>query len=217
MPERTSRDARITHASRNRRSEQKEALRQQILAAAAELFLEHGYDGFSMRQLAERIGYSAATLYLYFRNKDDLLFTIVDDSFARFERSMAEAMAAERTPWAQLARLCEAYVLFGLQHPVYYQMMFLWRVDYLLQARPGEEHTRLEVFDVFRRAVQAAMDAGQLKAGDVESIGDTLWAHLHGIVTLAIAVPRFDAERVRNVFKTNHAMMMAALYRPPVK
>ena len=217
MPERSSRDARITNASRHRRSEQKEALRQQILAAAAELFLEHGYDGFSMRQLAEQIGYSAATLYLYFRNKDDLLFTVVDDSFARFERSMAEAMAAERTPWAQLVRLGEAYVLFGLQNPAHYQMMFLWRVDFLLQARPGEQHARLDVFDVFRHAVQAAMDAGQLKAGDVQSISDTLWAHLHGMVTLAIAVPRFDAERIRNMFNTNHTIMMAALYRPPVK
>ena len=68
-----TRGERIRTASRHRREQEKEELRQTILKAAGALFLEQGYDGFSMRHLAESIGYSPATLYLYFRDKDDLL------------------------------------------------------------------------------------------------------------------------------------------------
>jgi hypothetical protein len=42
-----------------------------------------GLDRFSMSRLAQEIGYSDATLYLYFRNKDDLLFTVVDKAFSK--------------------------------------------------------------------------------------------------------------------------------------
>lgn len=64
---------RTRQASRHRREQEKEELQQLILKAAGELFLEQGYDRFSLRQVAERIGYSATTIYLYFEDKDDLL------------------------------------------------------------------------------------------------------------------------------------------------
>jgi AcrR family transcriptional regulator len=48
--------------------------RQAILTAAGALFLEQGYERFSLRKVAERIGYSPTTIYPYFRDKDDLLF-----------------------------------------------------------------------------------------------------------------------------------------------
>jgi AcrR family transcriptional regulator len=70
-------------ATRYQRKQEKEELRQTILKAAGALFLEQGYDRFSMSRLAQEIGYSDATLYLYFRNKDDLLFTVVDKAFSK--------------------------------------------------------------------------------------------------------------------------------------
>src|SRR5215475_11529096 len=94
-----AREERIRKASRNRREQEKEELRQTILKAAGELFLEQGYDRFSMRHLAETIGYSAATLYLYFRDKDDLLFTVVDEGYKRFVRQLATASTSSSDPW----------------------------------------------------------------------------------------------------------------------
>ncbi len=73
----------IRTASRHRCEQEKEELQQTILKAAGALFLEQGYDRFSMRRLAQEIGYSDATLYLSFRNKDDLLFTVVEKAFSK--------------------------------------------------------------------------------------------------------------------------------------
>lgn len=78
-----TRRERIRTASRYQRKQEKEELRQTILEAAGALYLEQGYDRFSMSRLAQEIGYSDATLYLYFRNKDDLLFTVVDKVFTK--------------------------------------------------------------------------------------------------------------------------------------
>lgn len=197
-----TRSERIRKASRHRRDHEKEELRQTILKVAGELFLEQGYDRFSMRQLAERIGYSVATPYLYFRDKDDLLFTVVDEGFARFKQQLAEAAASSDDPWERLFALGQAYVRFGLRNPVYYQLMFMWRSDFLTQSATGEQSPRLDAFNILQDAVRYAMEAGAIQTSgeaDVETYGDVLWATMHGVVALAISIPAFDSERVRKL------------------
>ena len=205
-----TRRERIQKASRHRREQEKKELRQTILKTAGELFLEQGYDRFSMRRLAEEIGYSAATLYLYFRDKDDLLFTVVDEGFTRFEKQLIEAAASSADPWTRLNALAQAYVTFGLRNPIYYQLMFLQRVDFLIQARAGEQQPRLAALHVLQDAVQSAMDAGVMQPGDVESYSDALWAMMHGIVALAMSMPMFDAERLQKLTAVAREMIFKA-------
>lgn len=50
--------------------------RREILDAARELFINEGYEKFTMRKLAQKIGYSPTTIYIYFKGKDDLLLAI---------------------------------------------------------------------------------------------------------------------------------------------
>lgn len=207
-----ARDERIRKASRSRREQEKEELRQTILKTAGELFLEQGYDRFSMRHLAETIGYSAATLYLYFRDKDDLLFTVVDEGYKRFARQLANAASSE-DPWQRLNALSEAYISFGLQNPVYYQLMFLWRTDYLTEVREGEQQPRIAAFSVLEEAVQYAMDQGAMRPGDVKNTSDVFWAGMHGVVALAVCMPTFDAQRTQQLAAAMRDVISQA-YRP---
>ncbi|WP_199621883.1 TetR/AcrR family transcriptional regulator [Paenibacillus alkalitolerans] len=211
MPEKDTSDAeaRRNVTRRSRRKEQKEELRSHILRTASEMFLESGYNHFSMRKLAERIGYSAATLYLYFRDKDDLLFTVVDDGFARFQRQLEVAAESGDHPWERLGRLAEAYVLFGINNPAYYQLMFMWRSDYLTQSRIGEDAPRVQTFEILIDAVRDAIDRGVMQEGDPKVYSDILWAMMHGIVALSIQMPMFDNERTEKL--TNQAKQM--IYR----
>jgi AcrR family transcriptional regulator len=194
----STRDARIRKASRHRRDQEKEELRQIILKAAGNLFLELGYDRFSMRRVAEEIGYSVATLYLYFQNKDELLFAIVDTGFSRFIQQLTSAAGSTDDPWTRLEKLAHAYISFGLHNPVYYQLMFLWRPDYLTQS-VGDTPRRLESFQVLTQAVQTAIDTGAMIPADAHTCSDTLWAIMHGIVSFAITLPSFDDERIQAV------------------
>src|SRR5881296_1899668 len=163
---------RLRQAIRHRRDQEKQELRQAILTAAGTLFLEQGYERFSLRKVAERIGYSPTTIYLYFRDKDDLLFTVVDEGFVRFGQQLAAAAESQEDPWERLIALGRAYVAFGLEHPVYYQLMFMQRADFLMQKPRGESQPRIASFRMLRQAVQQAIDAGVLRPGDAESYSD---------------------------------------------
>ena len=206
-----TRDDRIRKGSRHRREQEKKELRQTILKVAGDLFLELGYDHFSMRRVAEEIGYSVATLYLYFRDKDALLFAIVDEGFTIFAQQLEAEALKSNDPWTRIGNLAQAYVDFGLRNPVYYQLMFLWRVDYLTQARPGENQIRLEAFSVLERAVQIAIDEKAMLPGDAHVYRDTLWAIMHGIVSLAITMPNFDEERIQKLTTFARDMTRKAL------
>src|SRR5262245_62395544 len=63
-------------------------LRRAILDAAREAFVRDGYEGVSMRRLAERVGCSHANLYLHFEDKEALFFCLVEESFDQFAAGM---------------------------------------------------------------------------------------------------------------------------------
>ncbi|MBO0722816.1 MAG: TetR/AcrR family transcriptional regulator [Blastocatellia bacterium] len=180
---------RVKHASRQRREQEKEGLRRTILREAGELFLEHGYEGFSMRRVAERIGYSATTIYRYYEDKDDLLFAVVHEGFAEFARRLSAAAESTANPLKRLEALGRAYVRFGLDAPIYYQMMFMQRADLIFQSRKKQSPPMIGSFNTLRDAVRAAMDAGVMKRGDVDVYSHVIWSVVHGITSLALANP----------------------------
>ena len=206
----TTQAHRVRQASRARREQQKESLRRVILDAAGALFLEHGYEGFSMRRVAERIGYSATTIYRYYENKDDLLFAVVNEGFSEFARQLAAAADGARNPLKRLEALWRAYIKFGLENPVYYQMMFMQRADLLFESQREQTRPMIESFDVLQGAVRAAMDAGVMRRGDVETYSRVIWSLVHGVTALALADPkRFTPEVVEK--NSRLALKMVAL------
>jgi len=81
-----------------------------------------------MCKLASKLGYSPATLYLYYQDKDHLLFSVVDDAFTLIRQELAQASSSTSDPWERLGRVGEAYVQFGLQSitPEFSRASFLW-------------------------------------------------------------------------------------------
>lgn len=190
--------ARLKEVSRERRLQQKENLRQTILRAAAELFVENGYEGFSMRKVAEKIGYSATTIYRYYENKDDVLFAIITDGFREFSNQLKSAAKNVADPVERVEAIGRAYIYFGLKNPVYYQLMFMQRSDLLQQ--PFEKDgvvTPLQSFTILRQAVESLENRPAISKNP-EHYSSVLWALVHGVTSLAInGVPQFSGDLLK--------------------
>lgn len=111
-----------------RRPEEIEAVKDEILGQALALLAEDGYDGFSMRKLAARLGIAAKTIYNYYRNQDELYLCILTRGFEDLRAAFEAAARRHDTPEARLKAAAEAYVAFGLDHPNLYNLMFTWHV-----------------------------------------------------------------------------------------
>jgi AcrR family transcriptional regulator len=160
------------------------SLREKILQEAVDIVQKHGVEGVTMRTLAERLGYSPATIYLYFRNKRELL---QDLALAGFDR-LAEAVEPSlRLPDPAEAILEGAmrYIDFGLANPEIYRLMFQ---DTSIRALTPEDVVhRSRVWNLFRDAHARGIEAGALRQGDPDAFNMVGWSLLHGFVQLALA------------------------------
>src|SRR5215469_2074960 len=95
-----------------RRERERQAVRKEILDAARALFLEEGYDRTSMRKIAEKIEYSPTTIYLYFKDKRELLESICGETFTKFIKTVQEIGQANDDPLQNLRATLRAYIEF---------------------------------------------------------------------------------------------------------
>jgi AcrR family transcriptional regulator len=204
-----TRATRLKEASAQRREREKQELRQAILEAAAKLFEEKGYEGFSLRQVAEEIGYTPTTIYLYFKDKDDLLLHVAYDGFRQFGESLETAYRSKETPLERLNAVGWAYFEFAMSHPIHYRLMFMQRGEFMRHRLEGYESV-IDSFGVLKRTIQEGMEAGEMIPGNVEAHAALIWASVHGVVSLALVDQHgFDLEQAKGLF----GMQMDAVKR----
>lgn len=174
-----------------RRAREKEALKSKILDAASELFVAEGVDSVSLRKIADRIEYSPATIYLYFRDKLHLLTSLCESTFLQLKEKLEEIEASDAPPVAALRQGLESYIEFGCAHRSHYLLTFG-------SPPPGREEiinvpeyeqtnqVGLETFDCLRRALRRCKDSGELTFNDLEATAQAVWMHIHGITMLLI-------------------------------
>jgi AcrR family transcriptional regulator len=167
-----------------RRAHQREHLRREILDAASAEFASAGYEQLSMRKLAAQLGCAPGTLYLYFRDKDELLRAVVDESFAELLRTL-KAIPSEGDPLTCLKAKMRAYIDFGLSNPNHYKCAFV-----LPSVRPAP-YSPHPAFAELVSAVSAYAQQGFIGEGDVELASQVLWSCIHGLTSLLIARPNF--------------------------
>src|SRR5438874_10487609 len=108
-----------------RKARQKENLRQEILDAARDLFVRDGYESVSMRKIAEKVEYAPGTLYLYFRDKSEILQSLCEETFAKLRKRMEAIHNDEGDPLDGLRRGLLTYIQFGLDNPSHYTITFI--------------------------------------------------------------------------------------------
>src|SRR5260370_37662356 len=93
-----------------RRARQKEGIREEILDAARTLFVKEGYEHVSIRKIAEKVEYAPGTIYLYFRDKTEILERICQETFARLAIRLEAISRAQWHPLDCLKRGLRTYL-----------------------------------------------------------------------------------------------------------
>ncbi|MGB3545902.1 MAG: TetR/AcrR family transcriptional regulator [Saprospiraceae bacterium] len=172
-----------------RKEREREELREKIIVAATDLFREEHYANISMRKIAQRIEYSVGTLYLYYKDKDELFLAVQDAAFEQAFAYMGR-LPHDADPIVRLEQLGERYIRFGLQNPDLYRLMFM--MDNPMQAledqdKLGQWECGIQLHGLLSSLVQECMEAGRLPAGDPVPMSFMLWAQVHGMVSLHVA------------------------------
>jgi AcrR family transcriptional regulator len=176
---------------KERREREKSETRDKILDAARELFVSEGYEGVSMRKVAERIEYSPTAIYVHFADKKELFHELCRQDFARLQEVVAVA-EMPTDPIERLRQIGRNYVQFGMSFPNHYVFMFMTphpphepdKEDREIMGNP-----EVDAYALLKWAVEAAIKARCFReeVQDAELVSQTLWAAVHGVVSLNIA------------------------------
>ena len=161
-----------------RRRRQREEARRTILDAAEALLVRDGYNGFSMRRLADLCGYTTPTIYHHFGDKKGLTDALLDERLRRLLRRMKRVPQGD-DPVENWRGQTLAFIRFGLKHPTHYQLLMTPR-DADEPLLPVAE----ELIELLGRPFAALQEAGRLMADDAEGARQAVWAMVHGLISL---------------------------------
>ncbi len=180
-----------------KRARHKEEFRREILNSARDMFINDGYDGFSMRKLAEKIDYSPTTIYLYFKNKDDLLFAICEEFFAHFFAELNRIRSVSQEPIETLRQAFLYLIEFGLKNPNQYKVIFFTKssVYGTHEEFVQRESMARNVYFAFKEMVRGCIEAGRFMEMDEDVITQSMAIASHGLVTMALYRPDHLKER----------------------
>lgn len=167
-----------------RKERDKREMEKLILDSAMQLFIDEGYKNVTIRKLAEKIEYSPATIYLYFKDKDEILFTLQRMAFEKFHNFQASIQSIV-DPVERLTEHGKAYVRFALENREYYELMFL--IDSpMCPNSPMDFKAEIDSYQLLKDNLQTCMDAGLLKQMDIEVAAFSMWSFVHGIASIVI-------------------------------
>lgn len=167
--------------------------RAEILEAAERIFVAEGYEGATIRKIADEVGVSSTALYMHFADKACILHEIVEGVLSQLLARNTEIAAKPLDPVVRTKMMLDAYMHWGLEHTNAYQLVYCAQTQET--ADPSPERTSdlsKQCYEAFSGVVREIAASGRLRTGNGDSAAQALWMACHGVVALLITRPNFE-------------------------
>jgi len=173
-----------------RREEEKERRRLEIIEAAESLYAQTGWDSLTMDQVARRARLSRALLYVYFHDKEDLLFAITARALDELRQRFETAVAGQRLGIDQITAIGRAYILFQQERPFQFDACSRFHAHQAHAEQANEQACNTagdRLMGVMVEALQHGTTDGSIRPdiGDPAKVCVMLWAFSHGLIQIA--------------------------------
>lgn len=174
-----------------RRLEEKERRRNEIVDAAEEVFSEKGTEKATIGDVAKKARLSRGLIYFYFKDKDELNLAVALRATAALKESFEKAVAKHETGLDQIEAIGRAYVTFNKTQPLYFQAIAAMEARHVSDMKPGsiEKECVLQsdgIFQIMVESVNRGVEDGSIR----ENLGDpmltsiSLWGFTHGLIQI---------------------------------
>jgi AcrR family transcriptional regulator len=201
---------------KERKERDKAEMRDMILQSAHKLFIDRGFEEVSIRNIAEAIEYSPATIYLYFKDKNEIFYALHNEAFKKFNAVMGEELATIADPFERLIGMGEMYIQFAMEHPKYYEIMFIMDapMDCFENREEWEEGNK--ALGGLEQLLVACQATGRFKDQDPRVLAFSIWSYMHGMCSLSLrkrlrCYSVEDGQRIPKESFENFKMMLSKL------
>lgn len=190
-----------------RKAKEKEELKELILQAAKKLFAEKGIGQTTIRNIANAIEYSVGTVYVYFKDKKEILHELHTQGFKQLGGEM-RILFNVTDPMERLKALGRVYLKFAVENTDMYDLMFHMKepMECLEDLHKEEWDEGKATFDVLRTTVNQCLEKGHFKGHQLEPLSFAIWSTVHGMASLHIG------QRVERVHLKEPETMLSSAY-----
>ena len=174
-----------------RKKESRSVHRENIVSAASALFMEKGIAATSMDDIAKAAGYSKATLYVYFENKEEIVGILALNSMKKLYDYISSALIQHETTKARYDFICRGLVQYQEEFPFYFKMVLdKINIDFESKEYLPEERETYQIGEEINEKIKSFLLSGMEK-GDLRNDLDIMpaifnfWGMLSGIIQLA--------------------------------
>lgn len=174
-------------------------LRDDILDVSRNLLIQNGFGKLSMRKIAKKADVTATSIYLHFENKDELLLALIENSIQNLSEALKEAFWEEDDPVTKLEKLSDAFLKFAIENPQEYEIIFMVRPEEMPKF-PKEKFQQVrKIYELIAGIIYEGQEKGLFNNDDPLMSAYTVWAQLHGVVTVVIS-KRLDTRIPKDAF-----------------
>lgn len=172
---------------KERKEKYKEDVRQRILDVAKDLFLKKGYESTSIRKIAQQMEFSPTTIYLYYKDKGDIMYALHQEGFKLLSSQFLVIYNVE-DPFERLKAMGRIYMKFALENPDFYELMFIMKepIEFVNKHCASEWEEGEFAFNSSLKTVLDCKEIGYFKQMDLNSMALNIWATMHGLCTLKL-------------------------------
>ena len=196
-----------------RKQNDRQWMQDRILATARKLFLKEGFERVTIRAIARVIEYSPATIYLYFKDKNEILHALQNAGFNKLYAEQQTVLSVA-DPWKRLRKHAGVYLNFALANPEYYDLMFIMRGPIAKMKETMKWEEGMRSYNLLRDDVAACMAAGHLKKANIDAATFALWSLTHGMASLVIRerTIMYPADRLNMLIEKAVDFVMAGMH-----
>jgi len=173
----------------------KDELKQLIKDVAREMFITEGYQNVSMRKIATKIEYTPTTIYLYFKNKEEMICSLLEDYNQEFLNKTELLMKQTHSSYEKLKIYLQTYILHGLENPELFRLLTIYFIETGVQKKKKENRGFSSVISLVKKCI----DDRYFIDSDPRKISIVLWAEVFGLASLIVFRPFFDWKDVKDL------------------
>ena len=168
-----------------RKEREKNELRELILLKAKEIIMRDGQDKLSIRKIATDIEYSPATIYLYFKDKDEILYQMMEKGFELMAEQMQQVYH-EPSAIKRIFLIGRSYLKFGTENQDWYDLMFnsISPMNHIERCKAEWGHG-IAIFEFLVSTCREALAESGKTTVDERITALQLWSAVHGLISLA--------------------------------
>ena len=164
-------------------------LKRIIKDTAKTIFLKEGYDKISMRNIAKLINYTPTTIYLYYKNKEELLLDLLADYNDEYSNQLAKIMCSNFEVQEKLQQYLKLYIKHGTENPAMFKLLTLFFINSTSTSNNSKENAS---YAMLKGLIEACIENGYFKQESPEKIAQLMWMEIYGITSLLTFKPDFN-------------------------